>query len=257
MQADAPLVTRAGLGPRAMKSSELVARYLVDYIVEHDLQEGAPLAGEREMAESLEVGRATVREALRLLETRGAITIRKGARGGPVVRRPRAADVSEALTLALQFEGGVLEDVFEARELVECLVVQRAAGRINRKQLKELEECSVRARAGVADQRVFLAESQLFHHLINDAAGNLAIQVFNQTLHAVTNKAVTRVPHDTDHRVRVLDAHDKVLEALHAKDSDAAVEAMRSHVRSSRNYWNKTTGDLGRIPIKWLQHGTT
>jgi DNA-binding FadR family transcriptional regulator len=249
------MMSRAAMGAHAMKSSELVARYLVDYIIANDLQEGTPLAGEREMAESLEVGRATIREALRLLETRGAITIRKGAKGGPFVRRPRATDVSEALTLALQFEGGVLEDVFDARELVECLVVERAAGRITKRQLKELDECVARARAGVADQAVFVAESQLFHHLVNDAADNLAIQVFNQTLHVVANRAVTPVAHTAEHRAQVVAAHAEVLEALRSRDADAAVAAMRAHVRSSRAYWNKAAGDLGRIPITWLQRG--
>ena len=76
-------MSRSAMGAQPMKSSELVARYLVEYIIANDLQEGTPLAGEREMAEALEVGRATIREALRLLETRGAITIRKGAKGGP------------------------------------------------------------------------------------------------------------------------------------------------------------------------------
>jgi DNA-binding FadR family transcriptional regulator len=252
---DAPPLSREAMRAPAMKSSELVARYLVDYIIANDLQEGTPLAGEREMAESLEVGRATIREALRLLETRGAITIRKGAKGGPVVRRPRATDVSEALTLALQFEGGVLEDVFEAREMIECLVVERAAGRITKRQLKELDECVSRARAGAADQRVFVAESQLFHHLINDAAGNLAIQVFNQTLHVVANRAVAPVTHSVEHRLQVVDAHAEVLEALRSRDPEAAVAAMRNHVRSSRAYWNKAAGDLGRISITWLQRG--
>src|ERR1700728_4543760 len=89
---------------RSLKASELIARDLASYIVDQDLPEGTALPPEREMVASFGVGRNTLREALRILETRGVITIRSGPGGGPVVRRPRPSDLGEAMTLILQFE---------------------------------------------------------------------------------------------------------------------------------------------------------
>src|SRR6202044_2703439 len=79
---------------RNLKQSELIAQYLASYIVDSDLPPGTTLPPEREMVQSLAIGRTTLREALRLLETRGVITIRSGRHGGPVVRRPDPRDLS-------------------------------------------------------------------------------------------------------------------------------------------------------------------
>src|SRR4051794_35691803 len=96
--AGVPLTAASVRRPRSPKTSERVARELVDHIVDNDLQEGTMLPNEKQLVEIFEVGRTTVREALRLLETRGAITIRPGPRGGPVVRRPRPDDLREGLS---------------------------------------------------------------------------------------------------------------------------------------------------------------
>ncbi|WP_214109374.1 FadR/GntR family transcriptional regulator [Acrocarpospora catenulata] len=53
-----------------------MARELVNHIVENDLVEGTKLPNEKQLVEVFEVGRTTLREALRLLETRGVISIR-------------------------------------------------------------------------------------------------------------------------------------------------------------------------------------
>src|SRR5262245_10166373 len=100
---------------RAPKTSVLLAVDLVNHIVAEDYPEGTILAHEKEMADQLGVGRATVREALRLLESRGVVRIRSGPNGGPVVRRPRPADYAGALELALQFEHATVADVVRAR----------------------------------------------------------------------------------------------------------------------------------------------
>src|ERR1700733_13663454 len=75
---------------RIPKTSERIAHALASCIVDQGFSEGALLPTEREMVATFRVGRTTLREALRLLETRGVLTIRPGPQGGPVVRRPKA-----------------------------------------------------------------------------------------------------------------------------------------------------------------------
>src|SRR5262245_31222726 len=87
---------------RNVKTSERVARELATYIIDARLPEGAVLPVEREMLETLSISRATLREALRLLESWGLVEVRPGPKGGPVVRKPRVGELSRALTLLLQ-----------------------------------------------------------------------------------------------------------------------------------------------------------
>src|SRR4051794_14508658 len=83
---------------RTRKASEDVARRLVAFIVDNRLSDGARLPTEAELQRHFGVGRTTLREALRLLETQGALTIKAGPRGGPVVRLPRPEDLRGSLT---------------------------------------------------------------------------------------------------------------------------------------------------------------
>src|SRR5436190_19737315 len=74
-----------GAPRRSPKTAEIVARHLADYIIDNELPEGSPLPTEREMLEMLDIGRGTLREALRLRESWGPVEIRQGPQGGPVV----------------------------------------------------------------------------------------------------------------------------------------------------------------------------
>ena len=67
------------------------------------------------MVEELGVARATVREALRFLELQGALRIKAGPGGGPVVSAPGADDLASVLSLHLQFADASFRSVVEAR----------------------------------------------------------------------------------------------------------------------------------------------
>ena len=113
-------------GKRQRKRSEVIARELSQYIVDSGLTPGTMLPREREMLEQLGVGRTTLREALRILEIRGLLTIRSGPGGGPVVRTPQPSDLTEALTLILQFQRATMLEVLDARIWLEPIAARMA-----------------------------------------------------------------------------------------------------------------------------------
>src|SRR5215204_5074996 len=85
-------------GRRVDKVSEVVAREILSEITEQDLQPGAKLGPESEMLERYDIGRSSLREALRILEVYGVITIKPGPGGGPVVRRLSSRDFAHLMT---------------------------------------------------------------------------------------------------------------------------------------------------------------
>src|ERR1700761_3404539 len=117
---------------RPMKRSEVIARDLAEYIVDARLPAGARLPREKEMVEQLGVGRTTLREALRILETRGVLTIRSGPGGGPIVRHPEPSDLTGALTLILQFQRATMVEVLDARIWLEPIGARMAASHITK-----------------------------------------------------------------------------------------------------------------------------
>ena len=70
---------------RAVKVAESVAREILHDIADRQLPPGATLPSEAEMVETFNVARASLREALRILEVYGLIRIKPGPGGGPVV----------------------------------------------------------------------------------------------------------------------------------------------------------------------------
>jgi DNA-binding FadR family transcriptional regulator len=236
---------------RQPKTSERIARDIASHIVDNQLAPGTMLPTERDMIESMGVGRTTLREALRLLETRGVITIKSGPRGGPVVRRPRASDLSEALTLIMEFEQSSLGDVFEARVALEPTLARLAAGRIGDKQLDQLQDSIDAMMSDLVNHDVFLGENERFHSLIAEVAGNVVLGVFTETLKTVADGALAGVRYTPNRRRAVAAAHQAIVDALRAHDPDAAAAAMTRHLDEAGRYWTRRYGELVSNPVRW------
>ena len=94
------------------KAPELLASRLREQILSGAVAEGDVLPTERALGAQTGLGRSTVREALRILQNEGFISIRSGRNGGPVARRPERAFVETSLEhfiraqrLRLEFAG--------------------------------------------------------------------------------------------------------------------------------------------------------
>src|SRR3954468_8843649 len=109
------------------KLSTALADSITAPILKTGLQPGARLPSEREMREQFGVGRGTLREALRVLEAEGLITVRSGPHGGPVVARPDANRLARLLILLLISWGTTLRAVYDVRIVLEPLAAGRAA----------------------------------------------------------------------------------------------------------------------------------
>lgn len=237
---------------RVPKTSEIVAREIVQHIVDNDLPEGTRLPTERDMLQSLNVGRATLREALRQLETSGVITIRTGRNGGPTVRRPRMDDLSSALTLILQFEKASLRDVLQARKALEPMLARLAAENIEAEQLSMLRSSIDDMLNCLSDRLVFRRHIETFHTLIAEASGNLALRAFAGSLKAINDGAMIGVEYSLGRRKATAAAHERILKALENRDGNAAEREMRDHLDGAGRFWQSKYGGLFDTPVNWV-----
>jgi GntR family transcriptional regulator, transcriptional repressor for pyruvate dehydrogenase complex len=113
-------------GPREVP--QRVADELRSLIVSGELSEGESLGREPDLVERFGVSRPSLREALRILEAEGLITVERGVRGGVVAHEPDKRMTARTAALLLRSRNVSLADVFEARSLLEPVAARKIAG---------------------------------------------------------------------------------------------------------------------------------
>jgi DNA-binding FadR family transcriptional regulator len=111
-------VTTSRFNVRVPKTAELVAGHIRRQIVLGQLKEDDALAPESVLMEEFAISRPTLREAFRILESEGLITVRRGARGGARVQEPSEDAAARYAGLVLQHRGAILDEVLDARLIV-------------------------------------------------------------------------------------------------------------------------------------------
>jgi DNA-binding FadR family transcriptional regulator len=233
---------------RTPKQSEMIARDLASYIVNSNLPAGTPLPPEREMVQSMGVGRTTLREALRLLETRGVLTIRSGPRG-----RPDPRDLSEGLSLILQFEKADLTVMMDARSALEPAAARLAATRISPEMLEDLRETNRLIAENADDVETFFELNREFHRLIAEAGGNIVVRIFVESIMSIADGKSAGIVYKKPQIDAIVEAHERVIEALADGDAQAAEAAMNAHLEDSHAFWNRKYRDLLGTPVSWKQ----
>ncbi|GAB5487548.1 MAG: FadR/GntR family transcriptional regulator [Parasphingorhabdus sp.] len=152
-----------------MKMSEKIALEVVRKIAEDNLMPGDPLPKEAEIIEMFDASRASVREALRLLEVQGLIQIRQGSHNGTTVGKVDVVNLSRTMTLYFHLAGVTYDEVFEAWRLTEPLLAQNAARNRDRALVKKKMEPFLDANNSELDNMIE------FHRTIFSLAGNRAL----------------------------------------------------------------------------------
>lgn len=225
--------------PRPAKVSEIIARQIVADIVDEDLQPGDRLAPETTMLERYEVGRSSLREALRLLEVSGLLRMRMGAGGGPEVADRSGSQLSRSMRLYFQTIGVTFRDVVTARLTLEPLVARELAENGSPELKRRLVELALEGSSDTAAPDEFTEAAREFHDLI--ASHNPSNPILGLFLRAVTQVYAdlvrTRGPREarTDHAD--IDAeHFAIARAIERGDGEVAAKLMSDHLAGLADY---------------------
>jgi DNA-binding FadR family transcriptional regulator len=173
---------------RPLKAAALAADELRRRIATGELAPGDRLPSEDGLMAEFDLARTTLREALRILESEGLITVQRGRRGGPRVTRPPIDNLARGLALHLQMEGTTLRDLDTARQVIEPVLAANMASSCTEEGLNALEEAiagaGAAARAG--DRAAFGRAAAAVHGALYVHGGNTTLSVIARTLHEVT-----------------------------------------------------------------------
>jgi DNA-binding FadR family transcriptional regulator len=219
------------VGPRRTeKLSEVLAREIV-----RDLRNLPPttmLPPEATMLETYQVGRASLREALRLLEVQGLIVIRPGPGGGPMVAQVDSLHYSRISSLYYHMSDATYQDVVEARSVIEPVLARLVAERADPDDLRALEdfiEGHTRDRPEDQDYETYVEDASGFHAMLVGMAGN---PVLSLTAHSLQDVLLDRVHglYPLEERARVHKVHVAIAQGILDGDGDEAERLMREHM---------------------------
>jgi DNA-binding FadR family transcriptional regulator len=118
--------------------NEVVRNYVKQYILEHNLSGGDPLPPENQLAEALGVGRGSVREAIKALQSLGIVEVRRGH--GLYVREYNFDAILETFSYVMRFDTTTLLELMQARILLERAAIEDTITQIGPAELEQLEE---------------------------------------------------------------------------------------------------------------------
>ena len=194
------------------------------------------------LAQEFGVSRATVREALRSLAAHNLIRTAKGAGGGSYVTLPSVNGVSDfvhsSLSLMADAEDVTLEELLEARELLEVPAARLAAERRSEEELERLLAAipDEPLRLGTQGQFVY---NQDFHLVVIEGCRNALVAIAAQPVFAVLQRNLARSRLGPRFHRAINDQHRSIAAAIAAGDADAAGGEMYEHLEYLRPYYEQ------------------
>ncbi|WP_132992144.1 FadR/GntR family transcriptional regulator [Gordonia zhaorongruii] len=238
-------------GSRPEKAALIVARGIVQDIERRGLTTGDRLPAERDMLAGYNVGRGTLREALRFLELQNVLSLKPGPGGGPTIEKPDSSALCNAMLLLLQFERAPFANVAETRGGIEPLLARLAAERMSDAILDDLEVSVERMAGNLNDLGVFLETNKEFHNSVAWGTENSLFGFLVDAMLDIFDGTVVGVDYDERRRRAVLKAHRRILDALRLRDGDASEAAMAEHISEYSRYMSSKFPEALARPITW------
>lgn len=229
----------SGFAPvKRRRAFEDIIVQIENAIHEGRLTVGDRLPPERKLAEIFQVSRASVREALRVLESFGVLTAVRGtgADSGSIVSLENESPLSGLIRLYASLLQLPLTDLLDVREALEMMTARRAAERAGADDVDNLRALIERMRNSHTPEE-FLTLDTEFHVTMARASGNsiaplimgaLRDAIAHQMLNAF--KALEDAGNWVDERTWLIREHAQIVETVASKDPDAAAQALSLHV---------------------------
>lgn len=203
-------------------------------IVSGRIKRGQKLPTERQLAAQFQVGRNTVREALRMLEISGAIVLRRGPKGGAFVASDGQNVLNQQLTNALRLTDFSISDLTEAMRRVTVMLFEAAERAVTVEDLDAME-ANIREAETTEDPYQRSATLIQFYNLLAAASGNKILVLIANLLVEILQKWVARMgPVNPQF---VISSRRSIVRHLRLGDADSAFAELRIFLDRLHDYW--------------------
>ena len=234
---------------RATLPKEIV-KALTSLIMKGVWKPGDLIPSEKELAKRFQVGRSTIREAVKSLAVLGVLESRAGE--GSIVQAPNSELLSGAFRWGLLLSERNLDDLVDVRVLIEAECARRAAQRNSSALLELLDASLTDMAAHQTDHTAFMESDTRFHMAIARAAQNPIFENMGSTIQSIVRIWYPKTYFIPETKDRTIAEHRAIAEAIGAGDAHQAALAMQKHLTAAgerlRRILSTDEGDRSQAP---------
>ncbi|MBN1318344.1 MAG: FadR family transcriptional regulator [Anaerolineales bacterium] len=217
---------------RTSSIPEAIVQRIIQMIGSGVWKAGDQLPSQRQLAQELDVGFSSLREALQTLQGMGVLELRHG-QGTYVCHNPTQI-VERCLNLAIVLDRDMMQDFMDARRAIEGGLAFLAAKRANQKQIERLATLLQGLKEAIADgDDARVEENDLpFHQMIAEMSKSTILQYLSETLFETLDDFIKVVPHTP----QGWEFHARVYRAIEAHEPARSEKAMQDLVDATARY---------------------
>ena len=228
---------------KSPRTFEEVSNQIKKLIFDGVFKPGDKLPPEIEIAQQFNVGRQSIREALRILELSGFITIQKGGGGGAIIKDTISNTISELFLDAFQLERITIEELTIARFEIEKIVLKYTIEKADKSDIESLQQNIQAAREKIENNNPAVDENIRFHKLLARASKNQLFVIVVEAVTAAIRHFLSGLGPDAEtsdsekwynesmmNSKNTLAYHEDILNAIIAKKLDQAIDILENHL---------------------------
>ncbi len=203
-------------------------------IFQGKLRPGDRLPSEEELVSLFQVSRSAVREAIKVLETSGLLTVRWGRGGGSFVQERDTQSLSQAYANILRLALVEVSELTRARVLLESVAIQEAAKNIRPGDLDDLRqnirEAKEYYRQGRMEER--LKKNLDFHVALGRLSGNIILELNISAVLSLLAYYLKTMQVTPEMVESTLKKHARLVALIEQRKPDEAVAANQKHIET-------------------------
>ncbi len=232
---------------KTFKISDQIIDQIRDAILSGKLKPGDRLASEKELADRFEVSKATMREAMRVLEVLGSTETRKGTSGGIFIAEVSMRTTIHSIINFLHFQALSIKEITMLRYLIEPTVARIAVSKITDQDIQNLKKIVGERAAGGENE---VSKEIGFHRYLARLAENTLLILIVDFVDNLLDSIKSKIKLGPDFYREVRKSHLQILDCIIKKDASGAGTAMTQDLLEVDRYLSRVLGSTPFDPAE-------